>query len=221
MLITHPACLNHLATDPTRLKTGTSTVMATSAGLGSRGWPATRDEPGRNASEAGGPPSLITWTCLPSRRRSPPSAKADPRASASGFTWAATKKRWWRRIVLMTFGRLIGGSLDLFQQSLNPEAFLNRRIILDPELRGVTQAQTFPHQPPDVGGRTFESRLDCRHVGRPQRAEVNGRVLEVARGADLGHRHQADPRILEFLLQDQGDHLLDGLFNLRHAGRHN
>src|SRR4051812_36663402 len=93
---------------------------------------------------SGGPPARYMTTSLPRSRSASVIASSEPSASPSGFSWVTTRKRSCSRNAAATACRsvcvVILGS-ELVDQATHPHAPLDRRIVLERQLRGPLHSE--------------------------------------------------------------------------------
>src|SRR5579862_5641459 len=169
-------------------------------------------------------PDRNITTSLPSCRSASVIASKEPSASPSGFSWVTTRRRSLSRSAATTACRSLDVCVilgcELIDQAAHPHTVLDRRIVLERQLRSSLQSQLAGEPPLQdaVGG---VEAAECR---RPfllgaEHADEDRRRAKVRRGIDAGHRHEADPGVLQ-LGQRLREHLPNRLIDASHALGH-
>src|SRR3712207_2285279 len=147
----------------------------------------------------GAEPERNMTASLPSRSSASFVASSEPSASPSGFSCVVTRKRSCARSASTTARRSSAVVWsELIDQSGHADPALDRRIVLERQLRGPFHSQ-LPAEPrlEDAvrGSEPVETRLALSL--RPEDAHEHARVAEVRRRLHAGDRDEADPRVLE------------------------
>src|ERR1700747_2456259 len=146
----------------------------------------------------GAAPERYITTSLPTCRRPSVVASSEPRASPSGFSCVTTRKRSPSRSPATTACRSLDVCVilgcELIDQAANPHTVLDRRIVLEGQLRSSLQPQLAceARLPQPVSGVETAERRRAFPL-RAEHADEDRRVAKVGRGVDSGHRHEADP----------------------------
>src|SRR5438105_8821900 len=134
---------------------------------------------------------------LPSCSRASFVARSEPRASPSGFSCVVTRKRSCERSASTTAARsCVSG--ELIDELCHADPSLDRRIVLEGQLRGPLHSQLAPDP-------RLEHAVRRREAGErglalalgAEDADEDARLAEVGGGLDAGHGDEADPRILQ------------------------
>src|SRR5207249_12300525 len=196
------------ANAPARSSVLDSTATATSAG-GAGGAVSTRPAPGSTRNGSGTPSALPTCAVRPILASASCSASAEPRQSPSGATWQAIKTlRLFRRAAAIWQGRSVIARTfrDFANQRHDARTPLNRLVESKADFRREAHlqalAQFAPHIPLGALQPSHGIRLG---LGVPEHTDEHLRVAQVHAHLDIGDRGEANPRVLELVLDDLAD----------------
>src|SRR5215510_10295763 len=118
--------------------------------------------------------SLLSWSSASF------SARIEPSASPSGFSWVTSRKRSCERIASATASTSLVVWGELIDQLRHADPTLDRRIVLEGELRRPLQAQLTRHAPLEdaVGGLEPGQAFLLLALG-PEDADVDLRVPKI------------------------------------------
>src|SRR5919204_1655653 len=170
---------------------------------------------------SGASPYRTITASLPSWSTASFVARSEPSASPSGFSCVVRRNCSRLRIASATAARsvvVVWG--ELINQLRHPHAALDRRIVLERQLRSPLQPQLARNARLQHGMRRLQTfdRLHALPLGTENRDE-HARVAKVRRRLDSGHRDEADPRILEPPHRLR-QHLADGFVDTSHPVGH-
>src|SRR5919202_2457264 len=158
---------------------------------------------------------------LPSRSSASFVARIEPSASPSGFSWVIRRKRSRERIASATapISLVVWG--ELIDQLRHADPALDRGIVFERQLRRPFHPQLARQPPLEHAVRRFEAdEALLPLLLRAEHADVDARVPQVRRRVDAGHRHEADPGVLQ-LAHGLRQPLPDSLVETSHADGHN
>src|SRR5581483_8175346 len=165
-------------------------------------------------------PERYMTASLPSCRSARVIARSEPSESPSGFSWLTTTKRSFLRVASATAARSVVVWGELIDEVCHAHAALDRRIVLEGQLRGPLHSQ-LAREPalehPVRCGQPLQRRLAL--AGGTEDADVHGCVPQVRRRVDAGDGDEADARVLE-LRQRLGEHLPERLVHPAHPFGH-
>src|SRR5215208_3425086 len=169
-------------------------------------------------------PARYIWASLPSCRSASVIESREPSASPSGFSCVVTRKRSCERTASTTASRsafcVVVACDELIDQLGHANTLFDRRIVLERQLRRAFQPQLARDLRLQDAVCSVEprERLLALAVGAED-ADEDGRVTEVRRRVDAGHRHEADARVLE-LADRLGEHFAHRLVDSPHPFTH-
>src|SRR5437764_1234966 len=210
---------------PIRSAFAQSTARSTRSAA-SGGASRTRSSSGMNAYSLGSgvTPGRYITASLPSCRSASAVARSDPSASPSGFSCVTTRKRsCCRRASAIAFSSVVCVIVvrrELVDQAGHAHAALDRRIVLEGQLRGSLEPElaSEPRLEDPVSG--LQSDEGCPLLAaRAEHADVDRGVPQIGSRIDTRHRNQADAGVLE-LRQRLRQDLSDGLVHTPHALAH-
>src|SRR5579872_992964 len=211
---------------PSRLSLAQSTASSTRSPA-SAGSVRLNSSSGMNAYSpgSGAPPARYMNASLPSWRSASVVASSEPSASPSGFSCVVTRKRSCERSASTTAAR--SASLlvvvicdEVIDQLRHAHTFLNRRIVLERQLRRALQSQLLREPSLQHAVRGVEPGEAARALLLgTQHADEHACVTEIRRRLDTGHRDEADARILE-RTERLGEHRAHRLVDAPHAVTH-
>src|SRR6267143_160032 len=139
-------------------------------------------------------------------------ASISPSVRSGARSKAATTSAGTRTVSLMSSRRSRARGPHLLEERLDARGMLERVVGTELEVRGDAQlevlAQPVAHETPGAVQRRHR-RLPLRVVAQ-DRDEDLGRA-QVLRRLNLGHRHEAEPRVLELALQQHRNFFFDEL----------
>src|SRR5688572_21222589 len=196
---------------PRRLSLAQSTATRTRPPMSS-GRSRSSSSSGMNAYSpgSGDVPARYILTSLPSASSASFVASSEPSASPSGFSWVVTRKRLCARIASTTASRsdcfVVWG--ELIDQLGHVHAALDRRIVLERQLRSPLQAQLARDPRLEHGVACIEGGETAGALRlRTEHADEHTRLPQVGRSLDPGDGDEADPRVLE-VAESLGENLL-------------
>src|SRR5205823_757906 len=169
---------------------------------------------------SGASPYRYMTLSLPSWSSASFSARMEPSASPSGFSWVTSKKRSRERIASATAATSLVVWGELIDQLRHADPVLDRRIVFERELWCSLKPELAREPALQNAVRRLQTRQALALLGlRSEDTHVNPRVPQVRRGLDSGDGHEADPRVLQ--LPDRfREHLPDRLVNAPHSVAH-
>src|SRR5438477_11411540 len=135
---------------------------------------------------------------LPSWSSASFSARMEPSASPSGFSWVTSKKRSRERIASATAATSLVVWGELINQLRHADPALDGRIVFERELRCPLQPQ-FAGQPAlqDTVRRLQAGQALLLLLLGTEDTDEDPRVPEIRRGLDSRDRHEPDPGVFE------------------------
>src|SRR5215831_10235792 len=191
------------ASSPIRSSLAQSTARSTRSAA-SAGRSRTSPSSGMKAYSRGSgvSPAWYMTTSLPSWRRASVAASSDPSASPSGFSCVTTRKRSCCRsasaIAFRSVVCVIVVRRELVDQAGHAHAALDRRIVLEGQLRGSLQPELAGDSRLENPVRGFQPEEGVLLLAtRAEHAHVDRGATQVGSGVDPGHRDEADSRVLQ------------------------
>src|SRR5579862_242925 len=165
-------------------------------------------------------PARYITASLPSWRSASVVASSDPSASPSGFSCVVTRNRPCARSASATVTSSLVVWGELIDQLCHAHAALDRRIVLERQLRGSLHSQLAREPRLQQSVRSGEP---CQRrpalARRAEHAHPDRRVTEIGRRVDARDGDEADARILQ-LRKRLGEHLAHGLVDASHSLTH-